>query len=360
VDVARGQAAHYDPLRYTLFVTFFPQLIAGPIVRHQETIPQLGLARDRKLVGEDLAVGVSILLVGLFKKVVLADTLAHWVTPVFDGAALGASPGAAEAWGAALSYTFQLYFDFSGYCDMAIGSARMFGVKLPANFESPYRATNIIDFWRRWHMTLSRFLRDYLYIPLGGSRRGVARRYVNLMITMLLGGLWHGAGWTFVLWGGLHGLLLVVNHGWRAWTGFSPSDRPRAPAAVASWCVTFAGVVFAWVLFRAETLPAALRIYEGMLGVHGPGGESPSWGGAEQLAWLAAALSIVLFLPTSQRWMAEWRPILRHGDHADPEPARSLPLRWRPTAGWAVAVGVLGLVALTRLTRVSEFLYFQF
>ncbi|MGH0033394.1 MAG: MBOAT family O-acyltransferase [Myxococcota bacterium] len=359
VDVYRGEAPRYDPLRYALFVTFFPQLIAGPIVRHQETIPQLGLERDASLVRSDLAVGLSILLLGLFKKVVLADSFAVWATPVFDAAARGASPGALEAWGAALSYSFQLYFDFSGYCDMAIGSARLFGVKLPANFESPYRATSIIDFWRRWHMTLSRFLRDYLYIPLGGSRRGTGRRYLNLLVTMLLGGLWHGAGWTFVLWGGLHGLLLVVNHGWRAVRGRREGGG-RVFAAPLGWLFTFVSVVFAWVLFRAADLASAVAIYEGMLGRNGLGGQSPRLGGLEQVEWLILGFAVVLLLPTSQHWMSDWRPVLQHRDHADPEPTSALPLRWRPSPVWAVTVGLLGLVALTRLTRVSEFLYFQF
>jgi D-alanyl-lipoteichoic acid acyltransferase DltB (MBOAT superfamily) len=298
-------------------------------------------------------VGTSLFVLGLFKKVVIADTLATFATPVFDAAARGAAPDLAAAWVGALAYTFQLYFDFSGYTDMAIGGARLFGIRLPANFDSPYRATSIIDFWRRWHRTLSRFLRDYLYIPLGGNRKGRARRYVNLMITMLLGGLWHGAGWTFVLWGGLHGLLLMLNHGWRALRPPRP-DGPRGAGRVLAGAATFFAVVAAWVLFRAPDLDAALGVYAGMLGAHGPG-PRPAAG---TLAWIAFAAAIAFGLPNSQQWMADEDPVLdgvrpARGPLADR-------LRWRPTAGWALAVALLAIVALTHLTRVSEFLYFQF
>lgn len=352
VDIQRGRAPRYDLLRYALFVTFFPQLIAGPIVRHDETVPQFGRSRTRAQVEEDLAVGASFFAVGLFKKVILADTLAGLATPVFAAAAFGDVPAAAPAWGAALAYTFQLYFDFSGYCDMAIGAARIFGIRLPANFDSPYQATSIIDFWRRWHMTLSRFLRDDLYIPLGGNRKGTSRRYANLMITMLLGGLWHGAGWTFVLWGGLHGLYLAIDHGWRALRPPAPGGGSPAGRTL-GWFLTFLAVVVAWVLFRAEGLPAATAVYRGMLGANGLGSLA-----AGSVAWLAAAFAIGLGLPNSQQWMRDFDPVL--GPVRPARGALADRLRFAPTRGWATVVALLGLYAFTHLTRVSEFLYFQF
>jgi len=214
VDVSRGLSDRYGFRDYLLFVAFFPQLIAGPIVHHREMMPQLLTGRGPR--AEDFAIGATLFAAGLFKKVVLADSLAPFASPVFAAADAGLAVTTAEAWGAALAYALQLYFDFSGYSDMALGLARLFGVRLPINFDSPYQATSLIDFWRRWHMTLSRFLRDYLYIPLGGNRQGPARRWVNLMITMALGGLWHGAGWGFLIWGLIHGAGLAANHAWRS------------------------------------------------------------------------------------------------------------------------------------------------
>ena len=249
VDAYLGGVVSFDLLHYSLFVTFFPQLIAGPIVRHNEIMPQFETL-PRRPRASDFAIGGSIFAIGLFKKVCLADLSAMWVNPVFSAAASGAPIGFVEAWVAALAYSFQLYFDFSGYSDMAIGLARLFGIVLPINFYSPYKSVNIIDFWRRWHITLSRFLRDFLYIPLGGNRHGVARRYLNLAVTMLLGGLWHGAGWTFVLWGAFHGLMLAANHAWhflRRRLGLPPGHGPRAlrlPACI----LTFVAVTSAWVL----------------------------------------------------------------------------------------------------------------
>ncbi|HEX2727061.1 MAG TPA: MBOAT family O-acyltransferase, partial [Beijerinckiaceae bacterium] len=215
VHVYRSGKAERDPVRYGLFVAFFPQALAGPVTYAREMLPQFSHPAMGRLMAMDVAVGLAIFVIGLFKKVVLADSVAPYADLVFGAAAHGARPTLIEAWLGVLAYTFQIYFDFSGYSDMAIGLARMFGIPLPLNFHSPYKATSIIEFWRRWHISLSRFLRDYLYIPLGGNRHGGARRLANLMITMVLGGLWHGAGWTFVIWGALHGLYLVVNHLWR-------------------------------------------------------------------------------------------------------------------------------------------------
>jgi len=214
VDVSRRECTEYQLRHYALFVMFFPQLIAGPIVHHKEMMPQFEKLRPRLKLSTDLAVGLTIIAIGLFKKAVLADSLGAVADPLCQASAAGSSRSTTDAWIATLSFSFQIYFDFSGYSDIAIGSARLFGIRLPENFRSPYKASSIIEFWRCWHMTLSRFLRDYLYISLGGNRHGSKRRYANLLITMLLGGLWHGAAWTYVIWGGLHDIFLCVNHGW--------------------------------------------------------------------------------------------------------------------------------------------------
>jgi len=271
VDASRGETREYNFLHYSLFVTFFPQLIAGPIVHHREMLPQFAKDSIYRVNQSSLAIGLVIFLLGLFKKVVLADGVAAYATPVFDAAESGVVITFFEAWAGALAYTFQLYFDFSGYSDMAIGIARMFNIRLPLNFNSPYKAVNIIEFWRRWHMTLSRFLRDYLYYPLGGNRKGQPRRYVNLMMTMLLGGLWHGAGWTFVAWGCMHGLFLVINHAWhgvRRIIGSNPGSL-GSPGRGMAWLVTFLSVVVSWVMFRAESFESAINILQGMAGMNG-------------------------------------------------------------------------------------------
>jgi alginate O-acetyltransferase complex protein AlgI len=271
VDVYQRKAADFSPVRYGLFVTYYPHLIAGPILHHKEMMPQFALPDIFRFSAQRLADGLSIFILGLFKKTVLADQFGLYASSGFAAAGTQAL-SLFESWGAALSYTMQIYFDFSGYSDMAIGLALMIGVQLPLNFYSPYKAASITEFWRRWHMTLSRFLRDYLYIPLGGNRKGEGRRYVNLFITMLLGGLWHGAGWTFVVWGAWHGALLALNH---AWVGLSAPWRRRAPAFLArpawmlSWCITFLAVVIGWVFFRASDVPGAIAMLEGMTGRHG-------------------------------------------------------------------------------------------
>src|SRR6195952_4363496 len=238
VDAYRGQVARYALPHYALFVTYFPHLIAGPILHHRDMIPQFERAEAKRPDPHLILCGLIIFAIGLFKKTCLADGIQPLVGPVFGPG----SPTFDQAWIGALAYTFQLYFDFSGYSDMAIGISLMFGIFLPLNFNSPYKATSIIDFCRRWHMTLSQFLRDYLYISLGGNRRGRILRYVNLMITMLLGGLWHGAAWTFVVWGALHGAYLCINH---AWSHFSPGtvERMARPAKFAGFVLTFLSVV---------------------------------------------------------------------------------------------------------------------
>src|SRR5579862_3052691 len=267
VDVMRGAPVERDIVSYTLFVSFFPHLIAGPLVHHAEMFPQF--KRGRGSHSAVLAArGIAIFAAGLFKKVVIADNLAQFVSPVFAHLDGGGGVTASWAWLATLSYTLQIYFDFSGYSDMAIGLALLFGIRLPVNFRSPYKAVSIIEFWRSWHITLSRFLRDYLYIPLGGNRFGIARRYLNLMLTMLLGGLWHGAGWTFLIWGGLHGLYLVVNHQWRDHKRQWPEG---AVGRAAAWGLTFIAVVIAWVFFRARTLAGAGAMLASLTGLETTG-----------------------------------------------------------------------------------------
>ncbi|SMF79838.1 alginate O-acetyltransferase complex protein AlgI [Tistlia consotensis] len=258
VDTWR-RPTRYDLADIAAYVSFFPQLIAGPIVRHNDLIPQFHNPPERRRHLQMAVLGLVFFLAGYLKKVYLADNLAVPANLLF-AAAQHDNLNLREAWVAALSYTFQLYFDFSGYADMAIGLGLLFGFKLPTNFDSPYRATSISDFWRRWHQTLSSFLRDYLYIPLGGSRRGTPRMLLALMVTMLLGGLWHGAGWTFVLWGGFHGLLLCVNHLWRK-LGLA---LPRALA----WAVTFFAVVLGWVLFRAPDLSTGYGVLRSLFTVN--------------------------------------------------------------------------------------------
>ncbi|WDI37599.1 MBOAT family O-acyltransferase [Entomospira culicis] len=259
VDSYKGNVRHTNFLDYTLFITFFPQLIAGPIVSHSEMTPQFLDANNRKISSVNTARGIFIFSLGLFKKVIIADTFALWANAGFGDVNLDFF----SAWQTSLSYTFQLYFDFSGYSDMAIGLALLFNIHLPINFNSPYKALNIQDFWRRWHMTLSRFLSTYVYIPLGGNRQGKYRTYVNLTITFLLGGIWHGAGWTFIIWGLLHGLALVMHRMWRQW-------NIRMPNIIA-WLLTFGFINGAWVFFRANNVREAMTLFKGMLGLNGFG-----------------------------------------------------------------------------------------
>ncbi len=374
VDAYRGRTADHRFVDYALFVTFFPQLIAGPIVHHREVLPQFGTAFTR-VRAENLAVGLTIFAGGLFKKVIIADSIATYASPVFAAAAGGAEPAMVEAWGAALAFTLQLYFDFSGYSDMAIGLGRMFGIRLPLNFNSPYQAWNITEFWGRWHITLTRFLREYVYFPLGGSRRGPVRRAFNTMVTMLASGLWHGAGWTFVAWGGLHGVLLVAHQTWRGWRG-SPPDEGRARAPW-SWArlLTFFVVVVGWVLFRAESFAAAGAIFRGMAGLNGISlptrlaGRLPfadalpvtfdgvgAFGSAFGLLLVAGLVVFVWVVPDLLQLVRRARPVSDSTLDLLPETRWS----WRWSFRWAAATGVVSGAAVLGLTRVTEFLYFQF
>lgn len=383
VDAYQGKAREYNFIHYCLFVTYFPHLIAGPVLHHKEMMPQFAHPGTYRLRGENIAVGLTIFSIGLFKKVVLADGVAPYAAPAFNAAAAGDTLQFFQAWGGALAYTMQLYFDFSGYSDMAIGLSRLFGIVLPLNFHSPYKAVNIIEFWRRWHMTLSRFLRDYLYIPLGGNRKGDVRRYVNLGITMLLGGLWHGAAWTFALWGALHGCYLVINHAWRAVRSRLGQDLTRSTwmGRTAGTAVTFCAVVVAWVFFRASSFDAAIGMLEAMAGTNGvslPEAFAPAIGGlhgplealgvkftlggggqfASTYGW-AIALSLVAFLaPNTQEIMRRWRPAL--DDVPVTEGRAAARLAWNPSVRWAALMSLVALAGILSLSHPSEFLYFQF
>jgi D-alanyl-lipoteichoic acid acyltransferase DltB (MBOAT superfamily) len=374
----------YDLGRYLLFVTFFPHLLAGPILHHREMMPQFARGIRWASYGRQVTFGVLLFAIGLFKKVFIADQIAPYANAAFAAVDAGQTLSLAAAWWGALAYTFQLYFDFSGYSDMAIGAALLFGIRLPINFNAPYAATSIIDFWRRWHMTLSRFLRDYLYIALGGNRLGKARRHLNLLLTMTLGGIWHGAGYGFLVWGLLHGGYLVINHGWRAVRG-----RVSLPVSGVErglgWALTFLAVVVGWVFFRATTLSGALSMLSSMAGLQGGGLADvaepfalmarhlptvplasliagaldlerlhlpvhPVLGSVGGLAWLPVALALAALGPTAQQHVA-WLVRAARGSEG----------RRRAVALLLVAgVALLFMISAARLNNVTEFLYFQF
>ncbi len=383
VDSYRGVTNEPSFVNYVLFVLFFPHLIAGPIVHHSELIPQFAARKRSRPIAEYLVVGLTVFAIGLFKKTVFADGVAPYASATFTAAANGAPIDFLEAWSGALAYSFQLYFDFSGYSDMAIGASYMFGIRLPLNFASPYKATSVVDFWRRWHITLSRFLRDYLYIPLGGSRRGPMRRYVNLMLTMLLGGLWHGAGWTFIVWGALHGAYLVVNHLW-VWLRGATAAPAHPLFRLAAWALTFLAVVVAWVFFRADSIDTALAMLAAMGGqtdislpmaiayrigaladvLRGAGVEFQMGGGGDFMAawsWILALLLIACLAPNTQEIMARVAAALPSGGATAAWGGRlGAKLAWRPNTAWAMGSGLVLAVCVLSLSQVSEFLYFQF
>ena len=344
VDAFRGNVARYALPHYALFVTYFPHLIAGPILHHKDMIPQFEAAETKSPNPHLILCGLMIFAIGLFKKTGLADGIQPLVALAFSPEAI---PSFDQAWIGALAYTFQLYFDFSGYSDMAIGISLMFGIFLPLNFNSPYKATSIIDFWRRWHMTLSQFLRDYLYIPLGGNRHGRMLRYVNLMITMVLGGFWHGAAWTFVAWGALHGVYLCINH---AWNHFGPATAPRFARAadMAAFVLTFVAVVVAWVLFRADSLASALSVLSKMA--------DPTqilFGRSEiaNMMFVLVYAAIAWFAPNTQEIMGYDHANRTVGETLGAWPRRPVFLY---VSAAVLAFGILGI------QQHSEFIYFRF
>ncbi len=368
VDAWRGKAQEYSFLHYCLFISFFPHLIAGPILHHKEMMPQCIRMAEHPELSPNFAAGLSLFIMGLFKKVLIADNFAAYVSGFYKSVPDGAFY-TGDAWVAALSYHFQIYFDFSGYSDMAIGLGLLFGIVLPVNFNSPYKSRSIIDFWRRWHMTLSRFLRDYLYIGLGGNRNGSVRRYVNLAATMLLGGLWHGAAWTFLIWGGLHAGYLIVNHGWKAlcWKFKLTSLLQNRLYIGLSLLVTTLAVVIAWVYFRAPDITVANQTILAMFGA-GNGGLSRSY--ADYIssngfsaffnlastvrlppAFLMPLLFVAAFLFTlGLPNAAQLFDLLESKDK----------FRWQPSPGWAVFSGILLCCSLMGMFGVSEFIYYQF
>ena len=348
VDSYRGETKEYDFLNYANFVTFFPQLIAGPIVHHAEMMPQFTKNKNKIKNYTNIAMGIFIFSIGLFKKVIIADSFAVWATQGFD---IAETLNLLEAWVTSLSYTFQLYFDFSGYTDMAIGAALLFNIKLPINFNSPYKATSIQDFWRRWHITLSRFLRDYIYIPLGGNRKGSLRTYSNLMATFVIGGIWHGAGWTFVFWGFLHGIALVIQKIWHQF-GFKLHT-------VLAWFITFNFLNITWIFFRAKEWDDAHKVLSAMFSLDNIV-LSESWshrlgflrpygihfgeflqnvaGGKHTLAWILLGFILILLFKNSIEKLKDFQLDFK-------------------TLLFAV---LLFTSSILSLSKVSEFLYFNF
>ena len=373
VDTYQGKVRERRLVHYALFVSYFPHLVAGPVLHHGQMMPQFRDETTYRINANRIAAGLAIFTIGLAKKLLIADPLGEQADVLFHAVAGGTLPMMFLAWVGVLAYTFQIYFDFSGYSDMAIGISLLFGIFLPLNFNAPYKSLSIIDFWRRWHISLSTFLRDYLYIPLGGGRRGRVRRYLNLWITMVLGGLWHGASWTFVLWGVAHGTYLMINHAWRHLVG---EDRQYGLVGrFLCWAVTFLGVVFAWVLFRAPDLTTASHIYAGMLGLNGlslpislrpiasgwhlpvavyfndlfqgvPLPEQYSFG--KLMGTMALAAAIAFFAPPVASMY---------------ELGRGLTVDWQRlvfTRRVALGFGVILTVAIFSISKVSPFLYFQF
>lgn len=390
VDTYLGKTKESNFIHYTLFVTYFPHLIAGPVLHHGEMMPQFAKRNVGYVNWNNVAVGLSIFVLGLAKKILIADSVSEFSTPVFDAFKAGENLMFFEAWRGALAYTLQLYFDFSAYSDMAIGLSLMFNVRLPMNFNSPYKSTSIIEFWRRWHMTLSRFLRDYLYIPLGGSRNGNVQRYINLSVTMLLGGLWHGAGWTFVIWGGLHGFYLIVNHLWRTFKLRLHWKDGRGLAKFGAGLLTFLAVVVGWVFFRADSVTAALSMLKGMLGLNGVSLPA-SWEGylgeyfinssgvvfhdvgfkvGETALILGVGFAITFFMPNVRELFQSWQPTCEDTKEKSNEPKYISGLHkyflsmfaWRGTTIQAICYGVMFFLLISYMVPAgkSEFLYFQF
>ena len=385
MDVYRGIKGRYTFSEYGLFVSFFPQLIAGPIVHHREMMPQFSTLATAN-ISLRISIGLSLIVFGLFKKVVLADTIAEFSSPVFEMADAGIQITLLPAWIAAVGFSLQIYFDFSGYTDIAIGLGALFGIKLPINFFSPYKACSIIDFWQRWHISLSRFLKDYLYIPLGGNRR---LKYANILVTMLLGGLWHGAAWTFVLWGGLHGCLIIINHVWR-------KLRPdRLRSNIVFWPLTMLAITLCWVPFRAETFTGATAIWSGMVGLNGlilpttyydffPTLGITDWFTSIQLStqtFLEPAtlrsnvsyvdnfdgmkeflilLTVVFLMPNTMEIFSRYQPFITNKRFLTVDVTQHRIVTWKPSALWAGAITCAAITVLYQLNKASEFLYFNF
>lgn len=354
VDTYQGTITFIDLKKFIVFATFFPTLIAGPLFHYREFSPQWE-RRHHQLDLTQIALGLSLFVIGLFKKVVLADNAAYFADQVFNAAATGQVQSVQEAWIGALAYSFQLYFDFSGYSEMATGIARMFGITLPINFNAPYLAPNIITFWRRWHITLSRFFKDYIYIPLGGNL-GKWQRWINLLLVMSLCGLWHGANWTFVLWGLLHGVLLIVNHGWqRLKPMFKPIPVNSHLTYGTSVIITFLCVVTLWVLFRADNLTTALSLLKSMYGWGGNAMVSKDFNHFYTLMLLC--FMVTFFLPSVTTLFQKQRIYL----DSLPDPLSSTRrLQWSLSGQWAFAIALLFVISFLMLSKTTSFIYFNF
>jgi alginate O-acetyltransferase complex protein AlgI len=348
VDAYKEKVKEYDLINYVLFITYFPHLLAGPILHHSEMIPQFVSRWNWAVRWRNVALGLFLFFIGLFKKVMIADTFATWANAGFD---VATTLNLVEAWITSLSYTLQLYFDFSGYTDMAIGVSLMFNIRLPANFNSPYQAKDIQDFWRRWHITLSRFLKDYIYIPLGGNKISRFNSYVNLFAVFLIGGLWHGASWMFVIWGALHGTAIVLHRIWK--------DSGLRMWGWMGWFITFNFVNIAWIFFRAKDFASVEKVHGGMIGIGGiylPGflynklsfldnygvnfGQFLNQIGGSFFTplWLLVVLSITFLTFNSTRLQA----------------------LMKPTITYLVITLVLSLCSIFSLNKVVNFLYFNF
>jgi len=350
-DIRYGLAGEFSFSKYFFCVTFFPHLIAGPIIKYKNILTQLYSRAFFTFSPVYVSAGLTWLLMGLFKKIIIADNLAPFANKAFLLAAGGHGLGALDAWIGSLAYTFQIYFDFSGYSDMALGLGLLFKIELPVNFNSPYKSTSIVDFWRRWHITLSWFLRECIYIPLGGNRKGRTAQYANLMITMLLGGLWHGAGWTFLIWGGAHGLMLVVTHAWQSLRG---TDREPARGGALRIAATFLFASLAWVPFRADGIGAMASYFKAMAGLTPAGAALDT---ATALPLLAACGLVAWFMPNTQEIMNRFKPLVERFIPQDTTPTW---FSWRPSALVALlAAGVFCLIVFN-LGNNTEFLYFQF
>jgi alginate O-acetyltransferase complex protein AlgI len=351
VDVARRKTDPGHFFAHALFVSFFPHIVAGPLIQHHQIAAQFNDTKRKDDIWDNLGVGFSIFAIGLAKKVLFAESIEPFATSMFELAERGGEPGLVAAWIGAVAYALQIFFDFSGYSDMALGLARCLGYRLPINFNGPYKSASIVEFWRRWHITLSHFLRDHLYIPLGGNRLGEGRRSINLMTTMLLGGLWHGAAWTFVIWGGLHGLGLTVNHYWDKWGPKGWFDGRRRIIAIG---LTFVFTTIAWVFFRAETWPAAGRVLAGMFGLNGLGlvGVDP-----EAIALIIIGLGIVWRLPDTPEVFSE---VIDEQSLKDAQIRPKPGLRWRFSKRTAFLAAFILFLSILNAWKTSEFIYYTF
>jgi D-alanyl-lipoteichoic acid acyltransferase DltB (MBOAT superfamily) len=349
VDAYHGKIKELNFTHYLLFASYFPYIVAGPILHHQEMLPQFSDPAHYQVKANNFAIGISIFVFGLGKKLLIADNLASVINPLFAAG----DPHFFQAWLGMLAYTLQLYFDFSGYSDMAIGVSRLMGFRIPINFNSPYKATSVSDFWQRWHISLSRFLRNYLYIPLGGNRRGQLQRYRNLILTMLLGGLWHGANWTFVIWGGLHGLYLCVQHGWQ----YSLRNTYRQPTQLSNTInrmITFIVVMIAWCFFRAPDVASALKVLAGMVGNNGfsPVTEIDAFGSI----MLLIGAFVAFYMPNTNELF-----LFTGKEHEVKLTSPSIvAVKWSANVPWGLAIGCIFALCILSIERTSDFIYAQF